>query len=65
MNLTLQDYIETELFPKLSHHVKYSDFFEKQYDYFRNETSYDAIIVINCKMIVEGELVEKLKLTLK
>ena len=31
----------------------------------RNETSYDAIIVINCKMIVEGELVEKLKLTLK
>lgn len=28
-------------------------------------TGYDAIIVINCKMIVEGELVEKLKLTLK
>jgi hypothetical protein len=31
----------------------------------KNETGYDAIIVINCKMIVEEELVEKLKLTLK
>lgn len=31
----------------------------------RRETGYDGIITINCKMIVEGELVEKLKLTLK
>ena len=31
----------------------------------KKETGYDAIIVINCKAIVKGELVEKLKLTLK
>ncbi|MBK8663295.1 MAG: hypothetical protein IPN18_16450 [Ignavibacteriales bacterium] len=31
----------------------------------RKETGYEAIIVINCKMIVEGEFVEKLKLTLR
>jgi len=31
----------------------------------KKETGYDAIIVINCKMIVEGELVAKLKLSLR
>jgi len=31
----------------------------------KRKTGYDGIITINCKMIVEGELVEKLKLTLK
>jgi len=31
----------------------------------KRETGYDAIIVINCKKIVEGDLVGKLKLTLE
>lgn len=31
----------------------------------KKETGYDAIIVINCKMIDEEEIVEKLKLNLK
>ncbi len=32
MNLTLREYIETVTIPKLSYHVKYSEFFEKQYE---------------------------------
>jgi hypothetical protein len=32
MNLTLREYIKTLTKPKLSYHVKYSDFFEKQYE---------------------------------
>lgn len=37
MNLTLKEYIESVIKPSLSYHVKYSEFFEKQYEKFSNE----------------------------
>ena len=37
MNLSLKEYIELKKWPKLSYHVSYSDFFEKQYEKFSND----------------------------
>ncbi|WP_025007332.1 hypothetical protein [Marinilabilia salmonicolor] len=35
--MKLKDYIETVFYPKLSYHVDYSDFFEKQFEKFQNK----------------------------
>ena len=44
MNLDLKEYIDTVTSPKLSYHVKYSEFFEKQFEKFTNE-----LVAINNK----------------
>lgn len=63
--MKIKEYIETVLFPKLSYHIDYSDFFVKQYEKFEKSLTgivyYDMPINFYCWKDEYEEFIELLK----